>query len=118
MSVPSGAVSSDAEPGRLGDITLGPITRINAARRARDEYKLSCPWDSLRVSFKVTTKRRHEDFLADFEEIRMRLPDGWHYDRIYYADQDISVERVEFIVTGIPRFADGAAVRASLNMIQ
>jgi hypothetical protein len=92
MSVSSGAVSSGAEPGRLSDITLGPITRINAARRARDEHKLSCPWDHLRVSFKITNKKRHEEFLADFNEVRTRLPDGWHYEGIYYADQDVSVE--------------------------
>lgn len=102
----------------LSDITLGPITRINAARRAREEDKLSCPGDHLRVSFRITTKKRHEEFLADFNEVRTRLPDGWHYDRICYAAQDMPVEKVEFIVTGIPRFADGAAVRAYLNVIQ
>jgi hypothetical protein len=28
------------------------------------------------------------------------------------------VEWVDFFITGMPRFADGAAVRALLNMIQ
>jgi hypothetical protein len=118
VTVPSGVVSSDPEPAHLDDFTLGPITRINAARRARDEYKLSCAWDDLRVSFRLTTKKGQEEFLASFKEVRTRLPEGWHCDRIYYAAQGTPVERVEFIITGIPRYADGAAVRAYLNMIR
>jgi hypothetical protein len=110
--------AADAEPGRLGDITLGPITRLNAARRSREEHRLSCPWNHLRVSFKITTKKGHDEFLADFNEVRTRLPEGWQHDRIYYTAADMPVERVEFILTGIPRFADGAAVRAFLNMIE
>jgi hypothetical protein len=110
--------ASDAEHGQLSDITLGPNTRINAARRAREEHKLSCPWDLLRVTFKITTHKSRDEFLASFNAIRARLPEGWYCEKIYYVARDTPVERVDFFVTGLPRFSDGAAVRACLNMIQ
>lgn len=99
-------------------MTFGPITQINAARRAREEQKLSCPWNSLRVGFKITTKKSRQEFLANFEDIQARLPEGWHYQESYVAIKDMTVDRVDFLVIGMPRFADGAAIRAFLNMIQ
>jgi hypothetical protein len=99
-------------------MTLGPITQINAARRAREEHKLSCPWDHVEVSFRITTRKSREELKAIFNEAQTRLPEGWHCHKIYFAANDMPVERVDFVITGMPRFADGAAVRALLNMIQ
>jgi|HubBroStandDraft_1064217.scaffolds.fasta_scaffold1291364_1 hypothetical protein len=99
-------------------MTFGPITQINAARRAREEQKLSCPWNCLRVGFNITTKKSRHEFLVNLEDIQSRLPEGWHYQESHVAIKDMTMDRVEFLVTGMPRFADGAAVRALLNMIQ
>jgi len=118
MKVPGSVVSEGAEHAQLGDITLGPITRINAARRSREEHKLSCPWDLLRVTFKINTRKSREEFLASFDGIRARLPEGWYCEKIYFVARDSPVERLDFFVTGLPRFSDGAAFRACLNMIQ
>ena len=118
MSALSKVVSSGAGQGQLSDMTVEPITQINAARRARDEHKLSCPWDGLRVSFRITSKKSRDEFLADFTKVQTRLPDGWRYEKICYAAEDMAVVRVDFLITGVPRFADGAAVRAYLNMVQ
>jgi hypothetical protein len=118
MSVPSSVASSGVEYGPRSDMALGPITRINAARRAREEHKLSCPWDHLRVTFKITTRKNRDEFLAGFDAIRSRLPEGWYCEKIYYVARNTPVERVDFFVTGLPRFSDGAAVRACLNLIQ
>jgi hypothetical protein len=99
-------------------MTLGPVTQINAARRAGEEHKLSCSWDHVQVSFKITTRKSREQLKAIFNDAQTRLPDGWHYHKIYFAADDMPVERIDFVIIGMLRFADGAAVRAFLNMIQ
>jgi hypothetical protein len=56
--------------------------------------------------------------LSDITFGSPQLPEGWYCEKIYYVARDTPVKKVDLFVTGLLRFADGAAVRACLNMIQ
>lgn len=99
-------------------MTLGPITQLNAERRAR-AVDQSVPWDRQSIMFTVSTAKRSPEFfklVSAFTD----WPKGWSPPFIYDDDMDTNVlgtVDVYFTVNTIATPGAGAFVRATLSLM-
>lgn len=99
-------------------MTLGPVTQLNAERRAR-AVDQSVPWDRQTVMFSVHTRKPSPEIfklIANFKD----WPKGWSPPFIFDEDMDINVlgiVDVFFTVNTIATPGAGAFVRATLSLM-
>lgn len=97
---------------------FGPLTRMNMQRRNHPKHaeKLSMPWDEHRVHFLVASE-------LSFSELREKLraipwPEGWVFNDTSVSSH-IAKKLVIFDVTApVITVADGAYIRALLNLLK
>lgn len=99
-------------------MTLGPMTALNTARRARATDQ-STPWDRQTIMFTVRTEKRSPEFfklVANFKD----WPNGWSPPFIFDEDMDtnvLGIVDVFFTVNTIATPGAGAFVRATLSLM-
>jgi hypothetical protein len=97
-------------------VTLGPVTRMNMERRQSEKHQLaqSQPWDSVTIRMVIESQLKVQEFGDRIHDIK--LPSGWFYGSTepYLNGKFV----VAFVVNGPITFADGAQVRAILNLIK
>ena len=95
---------------------LGPITQLNAPRRARVANS-KAPWDELRAVFKIVTDKKPDEFKALVAQCT-HWPNGWrptitttnpHQGKMY--------AKVYFALDAPPQEQAGAFVRATLSLL-